>query len=53
MVDVNFENITLCITCTDRLKEVFSKYGKIEKCRLVRDIGEMIVQKFSMILRDY
>lgn len=24
----------------DRLREVFSKYGKVEHCRLVRDIGE-------------
>ena len=25
----------------DQLREVFSKYGKVEHCRIVRDIGEL------------
>ena len=29
----------------DQLREVFSKYGKVEHCRLVRDIGEPHLKK--------
>ena len=34
------------------MKEVFTKYGKIEKCRLVRDIGELIIREYVYLISD-
>ena len=36
--------MSIIVTDLDSLQELFSKYGKIKNCRIIKDIGKKVTQ---------